>query len=401
MRGQSSGRYELDARFIVTVEQDDGRMVRRGEGSSIDLVGTLPCLTIGPIPTGGPYTIRVAPVDRPTVPARQFFHILVGDIWLLGGQSNMYGIDVVKEDLPAQPWLNMLNVRHVDRDAHWCAAVPPIHRIPEAFAAFTLKSQHPEYADDRIRAKIASGQPVGGIDCSYFFARKLHAESGVPIGLIPCAIGGSLSIWDPKGGDGNRYEFALHHVKTAGGRIKGLLFFQGEQDAIFGDLEKVVTKPSEIGPISTYGNRFARFIECLRADAHDPSLPVIYAQICRHHNGPEGRAQGWEMVRDAQRRLPERLANTHCVPSIDTDVMDGLHLEYDSLKRMGERMARLALPYVKAGIPSRAEIRLKSVTRLPGARPAARCAIHWSERPTSCAGATNRVRLQDSCRQDA
>ena len=207
---------------------------------------------------------RCARSDRPTVPARQFFHILVGDIWLLGGQSNMYGIDVVKEDLPAQPWLNMLNVRHVDRDAHWCAAVPPIHRIPEAFAAFTLKSQHPEYADDRIRAKIASGQPVGVIDCSYFFARKLHAESGVPIGLIPCAIGGSLSIWDPKGGDGNRYEFALHHVKTAGGRIKGLLFFQGEQDAIFGDLGKAVTKPSEIGPISTYGNRFARFIECLR-----------------------------------------------------------------------------------------------------------------------------------------
>jgi hypothetical protein len=359
-----------DTRFIVTVERDDGRMIRREESSSIHIVGSTQGVAIDSLPTGGPYTIRVAPAERPAEPARQFAHILVGDIWLLGGQSNMYGIDVVKEDLPSLPWLNMLNVRHIDRDAHWCAAVPPIHRIPEVFAAFTLKSQHPDYTDDRIRALAASGEAVGGIDCSYFFARKLHAESGIPIGLIPCATGGSLSIWDPDGANGNRYDFTLHHVKSAGGKIKGLLFFQGEQDAIFGDEEKAVTKPSEIGPLSTYGDRFARFIEGLRADVCDPSLPVIFAQICRHHNGPEDRGAAWEIIREAQRRLPDRLANTHCVPSIDTDLMDGLHLDYDSLKRVGERMARMALPYVTANIQPRTEIRLKSVTRVSGARPA-------------------------------
>jgi sialate O-acetylesterase len=359
-----------DTRFIVTVERDDGRMIRREESSSIQVVGSTRGVAIDSLPTGGPYTIRIAPAERPAEPARQFAHILVGDIWLLGGQSNMYGIDVVKEHLPALPWLNMLNVRHIDRDAHWCAAVPPIHRIPEAFAAFTLRSQHPDFTDDRIRDIVASGEPVGGIDCSYFFARKLHAESGIPIGLIPCATGGSLSIWDPDGANGNRYDFALHHVKSAGGKIKGLLFFQGEQDAIFGDVEKAVTKPSEIGPLSTYGDRFARFIEGLRADVRDPSLPVIYAQICRHHNGPEDRATAWEMVREAQRRLPDRVAKTHCVPSIDTTLMDGLHLDYDSLKRVGERMARLATPYVTASIQPRTEIRLKLVMRISGARPA-------------------------------
>ena len=314
---------------------------------------------------------------------RRFAHILVGDIWLLGGQSNMYGIDLVRENLPALPWLNMLNVRHVDRDAHWCAAVPPIHRIPEPFAAFTLKSQHPDYTDDRIRTIITSGQPVGGIDCSYFFARKLYAESGVPIGLLPCATGGSLSIWDPREREKNRYGFAMQHVKSAGGRIKGMLFFQGEQDAIFGDELKAVAKPSDIGPVSSYGERFGLFIKALRADVRDPSLPVIFAQICRHHNGPDGRARAWEMVREAQRRLPEQLANTHCVPSIDLDVMDGLHLDYDSLKRMGERMARLALPYVKKGTPPRTEIRLKSVTTGRFAAPGPAGALQRSQRPAS------------------
>ncbi len=100
---------------------------------------------IGDVPTGGPYTIRVAPADQPTAPARQFFHILVGDIWLLGGQSNMYGIDVVKEDLPALPWLNMLNVRHIDRAA-------PLVRGPPA---------NPSHS--RNASRLHAQEPVPGL----------------------------------------------------------------------------------------------------------------------------------------------------------------------------------------------------------------------------------------------
>lgn len=360
---------EARARFVVAVEGDRGQSIRRVEAAAIAVDGTARGVPIDDLPTGGPYTITVAPVDRPAEPLRRFRHVLVGDIWVLGGQSNMYGIDRVREDLPALPTVNMLDVRHVLRDAHWCAAVPPIHRIPEPHATFTLKAQHPDYPDERIRSIIAGGQPVGGIDGSYFFARKLYAESGVPIGLIPCATGGSLSLWDPRERDTNRYGFVLHHIRSVGGRIKGVLFFQGEQDAIFGDETRPVTTPSVIGPLSTYGDRFIRFIEALRADVHDPAMPVIFAQICRHHNGPQGRTGAWELIREAQRRIPEHLTNAHCVPSIDLDVMDGLHLDYDSQRRMGERMARLALPYVKKGTPARAEIRLKSVERVGSPRP--------------------------------
>ncbi len=357
------------AQLVIAVEDQRGETIRRDESRAVDLGVRGRGVPIDGLPVGGPFTITVATANRPAEPLRRFLHVLVGDIWILGGQSNMYGIDVLREELPALSYVNMLNVRHLDRDAHWCAAVPPIHRIPESLAPFTLKSQHPEYSDDRIRAIIASGQPVGGIDSSYFFARKLFADSGVPIGLIPCATGGSLSIWDPHERDSNRYGFLLHHIQSFGGRIKGMLFFQGEQDAIFGEENRAVTVPSAIGPLSTYGQRFVQFIEALRADVSDPAMPVIFAQICRHHNGPAGRAKAWELVREAQRRVPERLANTHSVSSIDLDVMDGLHLDYDSLKRMGERMARLAVPYAKPGTPSRTEIRLKSVTAVRTPRP--------------------------------
>jgi sialate O-acetylesterase len=88
---------------------------------------------------------------------------------------------------------------------------------------------------------------------------------------------------------------------------------------------------------------------------------VIFAQICRHHNGKREKDKSWEIIRETQRLIPESLPHSHCVPSADLDLMDGLHLDYDSLKRVGLRMAYLALAYVKKGTAPRSEIKLKSV----------------------------------------
>jgi sialate O-acetylesterase len=341
---------------------DGKRAIRSGHVRTRDRAGLGQTVLLESLPVGGPYTVTVSSKSSRGNHKNIFRNILVGDIWVLGGQSNMFGIDVIKEKLPALPYLNILDARHFLHDAHWCAGVPPIHRIPEPFAAFTLKSQHPDWSDEQIKRTIASGIPIGGIDCSYFFARKLCAESGVPIGLIPCATGGALAIWDPAQQDRNRYGFMLHHVRSTGGRVRGLLFFQGEQDAIFGDAQKTVTSPSLIYPIRTYGQQFKTFVEAFRKDCNDEALPVLLAQICRHHSSNrKDSAAGWEIIREAQRRIPENLPRAHCVPTVDLDVVDGLHLDYDSLKRVGERMAYLALPYVKQGVEPRSEIKLVSV----------------------------------------
>ena len=369
--------------FVVTIEDQAGNKVRQTESTAIELEGARRGVSVEDLEVGGPYTITITAKDNPAATPVRFQRILVGDIWILGGQSNMFGIDRIKEELPELPYLNMLNVLHFQRDSHWCSGVPPIHRIPPSNAPFVIKRQHPEYSDAQVQSVLASNVPVGGIDCSYFFARKLHGDSGVPIGLIPCAIGGALAIWDPQDRAKNRYGFLHHQVMRAGGRVKGMLFFQGEQDAIFGDKDQTETKPSLIGPVSKYGQQFKEFVESLRKDVQNPDMPVIFAQICRHHNSPEGRAWGWESVRDAQRRLPEYLPHSHCVPSIDLDVIDGLHLDYDSLKRMGERMARLALQYSKHGVPPRSEIRVESVTAVKSPLP--RIAVKFS-------GVTGRLR---------
>jgi len=356
-------------KVAVRIEDAQGHTIQQVGSIPVEFQGGVRVAVIKKLPVGGPYTITIEPVGSPADSSVQFRNILVGDIWILGGQSNMYGIDVIKEELPALPHVNMLNLLHVAKDAHWCPAKPPIHRIPEPFAQFTLKSQHPEYSETKIRELLDSQTPVGGIDCSYFFARQLFADSGVPIGLIPCATGAALAHWNPDERDRNRYGFLAHHVKSAGGRVNGMLFFQGEQDAIFGDEQQTVTTPSLIAPITTYGEQFIRLVEALRRDFGGSDMPVIFAQICRHHNSPVDRSRGWEIVREAQRTIPDRLPNSHCLPTIQLELMDGLHLDYDSLKVVGEQMADLALPYVKQGVPPRTEIRLESAVYSEGPRP--------------------------------
>lgn len=51
------------------------------------------------IPVGGPYQITLTPVCSAGGPTEQleFENILVGDVWILGGQSNMEGIGQLKD----------------------------------------------------------------------------------------------------------------------------------------------------------------------------------------------------------------------------------------------------------------------------------------------------------------
>src|SRR5262249_50681611 len=60
---------------------------------------------------------------------------------------------------------------------------------------------------------------------------------------------------------------------------------------------------------------------------------------------------------DSRRAAPD----SPVVATVDLDLMDGLHLDYASLKRVGERMAWLAAPYVAEGVAPRSEIRLEAV----------------------------------------
>ena len=182
--------------------------------------------------------------------------------------------------------------------------------------------------------------PAGGIGPGYFFAQALHEESGVPIGLLPFAIGAALSDWAPEQPNKGRYGFVKRHMKKIGGRAKGVLWYQGEQDAIL----VTVPIPSLIKPISTCASEFKKFVEAVRRDCHNPKMPVILAQVHGHYfppfyaaggyvdqhknqkaiSGNLLRGRGWEKIREIQRRLPESIPFVHTVPTIDLGLANGL-----------------------------------------------------------------------------
>lgn len=373
------------ARFQVTVTDNAGTQIARHANVTPEPVGdTARAVVLRKLPVGGPYMVAVAAsTEDQDQPARTlvFRQILVGDIWLMAGQSNMYGSVRLEEKLPALPYLNMLNFELIREEPHWSAGIPPLHRYPaELGASNMLKKQYPQATAAEIAEMLENKVPAGGIGPGYFFAKTLYRQSGVPIGLLPFALGAALADWDPAKPNQGRYGFVQRQLKKAGGRAKGVLWYQGEQDAIFGHDTKTLTRPSRIYPVSTYAAEYKKLVEALRRDCHNPNMPVILAQVHGHYHPPfyqaagyaeehveqkalSGnllRGRGWEKLREIQRLLPETIPHVHTVPTVDLDVADGLHLDYQSYTKLGPRMASVAFPYVDPEATPRTEIRLKS-----------------------------------------
>ena len=106
---------------------------------------------------------------------------------------------------------------------HWLVDSPdPVHSgDPKARAAASAQAH-------KTRHKGAGlGLP---------FAVALVESTGVPVGLVACAHGGtSMEQWNPakkEQGGKSLYGSMLRQVKLAGGKVKGVLWYQGESDAI-------------------------------------------------------------------------------------------------------------------------------------------------------------------------
>lgn len=128
---------------------------------------------LAPLPAGGPHRLRVE--GDQTV---ELDDVLIGDVWLLGGQSNMEWplaqTDTGPQEVasPQNPQLRQLRVP-------LRASVTPEAEIAAAPWAVAEPG------------KVGEFSAVG-----YHFARQVQAVQGVPIGLIQTAWGGSmLETW--------------------------------------------------------------------------------------------------------------------------------------------------------------------------------------------------------------
>jgi len=129
--------------------------------------------TLSPMAAGGPYTMTVSGDNTLT-----FSDVLVGDVWLASGQSNMWW--------PIQS--GALGV--ANREAEVAAADYPEIRL------FTVpQSTHFEVQRhfDGPDWTPCSPETVATFSATaYFFGREMHRTQGVPIGLIHSSWGGTL-----------------------------------------------------------------------------------------------------------------------------------------------------------------------------------------------------------------
>ena len=294
---------------------------------------------------------RVARSEDKTTPSHPC--PIDADLWILAGQSNMEGWGKLKDTdaQPKNPRIVMFNMSN-----EWLPACDPLHRLYEAAAPvhrniYLGPSQNdPQKLKeaiavwDKSKAQSKAGNPPGGVGPGMAFARQIEKYSGRPVGLIPCSHGGSsLDQWDPAQkdkGDDSLYGAMLNRVKMVGGgaKIKGLLWYQGETDALC--------------KVPKYEERFLKFIDSLRADLGQPDLPIICVQIGRlvgpdfvTPQGPSS-APNWEEVREIQRRVPTLRKNVYTVAGIDLTLDDPIHVSAEGQARLGRRMAEVALSEV-------------------------------------------------------
>lgn len=124
-------------------------------------------LRLPPLPVGGPYTLTIT-TDDPTELAR-VQDVLVGEVWVCSGQSNMEF---------------MLASGNPDPEPCDCPAIRMI-TVPKSAP---LGRQTEFSADWRIatRENAQSFSSVG-----FFFAKRLHNELKIPVGMIHSSWGGT------------------------------------------------------------------------------------------------------------------------------------------------------------------------------------------------------------------
>jgi len=157
-----------------------------------------------------------------------------------------------------------------------------------------------------------------------------------------------MDQWDPalknKGGD-SLYGAMLRRIRAAGGRVTGILWYQGESDA----------KP-QLAPL--FQERFQHFILAIRKDLNQPRLFFYFVQLSRFVTTNERQNDdAWNLVQESQRKVAMSLPDTGMVAAIDLELDDIIHVGTQGLKRLGTRLANLACRELFADLESCRELK--------------------------------------------
>lgn len=201
----------------------------------------------------------------------------------------------------------------------------------------------------RGEAWIPAEEPVNpdrvfsGESMQVSFADCVQRALGEPVGLIPCAEGGTLLYqWAP---GSELFERAVHQAQIAAAshELCGILWIQGENDGYSEENAKA------------YEGKFLTMLDALvKAIPVREDIPVIVAQLCpflddyNRQVSPEKQVPYHRIISATLRDLPLKRLNIRCVdPQGLCGKPDGIHYDTPSLRELGRRFAQTYLSMVQ------------------------------------------------------
>lgn len=318
-----------------------------------------------PEPAGGPYVLTVSSGHSGKPVARD--DILVGDVWVASGQSNM--------EFPLGGFSNA-PVASQEKDIA-AATNPRLRLLKEQKTASPVPQA--EVNGVWMLCKPETVRHISAV--AYFFAKEISERENVPVGILDATWGGtpahswisleglataSLLPAFRNGGivareqgraDQIKAQLAQEdlelqregkprqpHPRIPGDRseawapgalfngmiapdtnysIKGVIWYQGESD-------------SEPDYAPNYERVFPALISDWRRQWHEGDFPFLFVQISSFDIARDG----WPVVRDAQRRT---LALRNTAMAVTLDVGDAKNIHPADKQTVGARLAHAAL----------------------------------------------------------
>jgi len=237
--------------------------------------------------------------------------VLIGDIWVSSGQSNMYW-PLNSSSGGAQ----VANSADLDQIRFYNVA-PQQSAIPLGAFANTVDDSwsivNGDYRNELLKFSAVS----------FFFGRKVHLETGVPIGLINAAVGGTkIEPWTPEKEENSAQSFLYNGMinPLIPMNIKGFLWYQGESNHAQG---------------LKYQPLFEKLINNWRSRFKNENLPFYYVQLAAFSQ------LNFAGVKLAQSNVNKTLKNTGMVVISDVSTLGNIHPP--DKKSVGARLALWAL----------------------------------------------------------
>jgi sialate O-acetylesterase len=297
-------------------------------------------VTLDPLSVGEPLKMVVEGKNR-----LERNDILVGEVWLCSGQSNM-------------EWPVSLST---NADLEIAAANHPKIR----FARVKGQGSQTPVEDFEGRWQVCTPQSVAGFSAvGYHFGRELQEQLNVPIGLIDDSWGGSaceawirrdrlegnplyeaqLTNWDKMAAEfekdkdpnkaaqlvGNHRPANLYNARimpVLGYAIRGAIWYQGESNA---------------GRAFQYREMFPLMIQSWREDWKQGDFPFYWVQLADFMDEKsEPGDSAWAELREAQTMTQDKLPNTG--QAVIIDIGEGADIHPRNKLEVAQRLARHAL----------------------------------------------------------